>query len=180
MATAQSQPLMPSQSSATAKARPAFTLLELIIVLAIAGMLAAVAAVGIASSSQTREHRNAINHLSAQLRLARIAAMKKGEPVAVSISIAPDAIACEFADARTEIPARNLRIAAINGAEPPEQWEGLTFEPDGRTTARSIAFASAQTSDTLLPTIEFDPISGAIELGRAKDAPPRDQGGADR
>ncbi len=165
-----------------------FTLLELIVVLAIAGMLAGVVALGIGRGSQTRDQRNAITHLASELQLARVEAMKHGEAVGVTIRATETALECDYADLSRRFTCSGLVISQIDNEPTPlhEPDEGMmgrvevVFEPDGRTRRRMIAFASGGGSDTLLPRIEFDPISGAIELGRAMDPSPRDQGGADR
>ena len=171
---------MRSKSCEAGSAPGGFTLLELIVVLAIAGLLAGVVVFGLGAGSQGREHRSAITHLASELQLARVSAMQQGGALRVSIRLTPDALECEYASITRRFPCRELGIATIDSKAPPEEWSGVLFRADGRTDSRRIAFAREGGSDTLLPYIEFDPISGAIELGRATDAPPRDQGGADR
>ena len=176
--------MMPSRSCAADRRVKGFTLFELIIVLAIMGMLAGVVAVGVGRSSGIRHQRDAITNIASQLQLARVEAMKRGEQIEATITLNESGIGCGFAGREHEFPCAGLEIAAVDGQEPPEGWdvEGvrILFEADGRTRSRVIAFAGAGGSDTLLPHIEFDPISGAIELGRATEPSPRDQGGPDR
>ena len=163
--------------------------------LAIAGLLAGVVVVGLGRGSSIRDQRNAITNLASELQLARVAAMQRGESVEASIRVTPSGISCAYAEQNKEFPCSGLVVSSIepdpnhNSETPdtqrtdvpaPSEWEGgVIFEPDGRTRSRIITFAGAGRSDTLLPHIKFDPISGAIELGRRTDPSPRNQGGAD-
>ena len=110
--------MMPSRSCAADRRVKGFTLFELIIVLAIMGMLAGVVAVGVGRSSGIRHQRDAITNIASQLQLARVEAMKRGEQIEATITLNESGIGCGFAGREHEFPCAGLEIAAVDGQEP--------------------------------------------------------------
>lgn len=151
--------------------RRAFTLLEIIIVLALIGAMATLVLTGVARATPGIQRRDAVHALHSALLHARADAMQVGEVMQVQVAFSEeDAITIQRDDAAPVThPAPNLARYTLRApAGPnsvPEPFAPLIarFDTAGRTDQREWAFGLADSADTLW-TIRFDPLSGAPRL----------------
>ncbi len=147
-----------SPSSARNNPR-AFTLLELIIVLAIAALLAGLAVPAAARAMAGATPRSTLTDLRANLALARAAALKAGEPVQATVTLEKDALSVTYQD-----KSRAIRAAWLPDTAEQTAPQSVRFDPMGLADRRKLQF-SAPSSDDAAPTIwaiPFDPVSGAV------------------
>ncbi len=114
-----------------------FTLLELMVALAIAASLLAVAPVAVVRAYETMQYRSAVKELIAGLKSARLLAMRKGHSVAFRI----DPAAHRFGlDERLEksLPAELEIRMMVADIEIDGQRGGVRFYPDGSSTGGSF------------------------------------------
>lgn len=151
--------------------RSGFTMLELILVLVILGMTAALIMTGVGRSTPAIERRNAIQAVHIALLQARADAMQLGERTTVSIGFPGDGVLTLTRDAGEPVRhvAPNLiRHVLQTPAGPnsmPDPYAPLraSFDSGGRTDQREWAFGLDDSADTLW-TIRFDALSGAPRL----------------
>ncbi len=140
--------------------RAGFTLFEILIVLAIAGLIAALVAIG-AGRSSGGARSAALADLAVMLEASRVRAMRTASPVTVA-AWADDngALMAQEAD---ELPRRWERagIVVVDDIARPIARVEARFEPSGRTRARHWRFAAEAEPTGTIHIIEFDPISGA-------------------
>jgi len=148
--------------------RAGFTLFEVLIVLAIAGMIAGLVAIG-AGRSGGAARAAAIADLSVMLEGARVRAMRTASPVTVA-AWADDtgALVAQQAD---DLPRRWDRagIVVVDDLARPIARAEARFEPSGRTRATRWRFAAEADPTGTIHFIEFDPISGAPLPPRRSD-----------
>ena len=175
-----STPWTRARSSGRAGRHRAFSLLELLIVLVIAALIAGLAgpAIGrtLARDAERRQVVELVNHLRA-VRLEAITAMTPRAAV----------LSWSGGELRSEV----LAPAPAEGDPPApwtREWEGwrlepmwsrdvqvlveteVTFDPEGRTSAGPLWFRGADTSDRLW-SVRFDPVSGAPSAQLTRDDP---------
>lgn len=140
-----------------------FTLLELIVALLIAGLLASIVVTGVGRSSDARQRRAALVALVSELSLARVRAMERSEARTITVSIEEGSLNAAGPMLDRSWPFRGASFERIEG-EPPAS-RAVTFRPDGRTTAREWRFDRSSGARTIW-FIRFDPVSGAPMLVR--------------
>lgn len=156
---------MPSRSCETAR-RSAFTLLELLVVVGLLAMAAALVAAGVGGSSASARQRGALEGLATELLLARIDAMRSGSDRRLDARLEADEL-------RVSRPGRERtwKAGGLLGLAPREEFSAR-FDPSGRTSERLWRFSrDAEAANTLF-VIEFDPVSGAPDLRRASERSP--------
>ncbi len=169
------------RSGATLRARPshaAFTLLEMVIVIALAGVVASLTLVSVFSVQQSAERRSTVTTIHALLLAQRVAAMEHAEPVSLTLELpeeppgdgAPVFLVTlkgpnDLEDTR-QLPAAGLTFADEVG---PLVRTTATFDAMGRTTARDWRFPLEEGGSGTMWRILFDPIAGNPRLGRLEE-----------
>lgn len=116
-----------------------FTLVELLVVLGIAGLLIALAPTAYDRARQAAEYRSTIRHLGADLRAARLSAQTTGAWVAVAFDLAHRQYQAGPASLRRTIPSDlQLRVITAEGLVQSAEAASLYFFPDGGSTGGSI------------------------------------------
>jgi general secretion pathway protein H len=113
-----------------------FSLLELLVVIGIAGLLLAVSAPASMKFYQSIEYRQAVREVTTILHSARFAAVKAGAAQDVGIYPAQNRIV--FGDERTDLPA-GLKLAVHTAREVNRPGAGvIRFYPEGGSTGGDI------------------------------------------
>lgn len=122
----------------TRRAAAGFTLLELVVVMAIAGLLLAVLPFAFVKMRDTAEYRASIREVVATLRQARTQATQSGRPVVVTVD--PDARLYGIGDEPSrEVPeSLSLRLTAAASDVGQHGRGRIRFYPDGSSTGGSI------------------------------------------
>ena len=165
-----------------------FSLLELVVVLALVGMLAGVVGVAAARSTPAVRERDSLRAMAAVLAQARVEAMRRGVPVCASIEVDERDLGIMGPGTLRRVSRHGL-IAIDEAANHLERLDAC-FDASGRTDQRVWRFISAAVNRTELLNagvlgapweeagrkgevrgrvwrIVFDPISGAPRVGRA-------------
>lgn len=127
----------PAPASSQPDRGAGFTLLELIVALAVAALLLATAPPMLSRAMETMEYRAAVRHLLAGLKGARHAAVDSGASVA--FTVAPTAHRFGIGDQLTgELPPRLTLRLVVADAEVGAEQGSIRFYPDGSATGGSI------------------------------------------
>lgn len=141
-----------------------FTLVELMVALAILATVAALTPMALRPLRESVAYREAVRSLAGELRRARQQALREGRPVQVTLDTRNHRHGIEpRLDGRLD-PA--LRLRAVVGAS--EQAEGratITFLPDGGSTGGSFELRRASGPGTRL---RVDWLTGQLSLGPAE------------
>ncbi len=144
--------------SLTSSTRPAaFTLLELIVVLAIVSLLAAVAVPSAARALRGTTPTRSLQEVQSTLALARAQALREARPVEVSITIETASIAIGWADHR--------RTIAASWISSPREHSGpsrVEFDSVGLASVQALNFREKWEPADILWSLPFDPISGSV------------------
>lgn len=150
--------------------RRAYTLLEVVIVVALIGLIAAVILTGFAGRSAGTARRQAVMGVIEELTIARMEALRTGKVRSARLVRVNDED--ELVASRGE---RTRRWRA-KGLEPRDSGGGVVtaleavFDGAGRTDQRrwllSVPDTSGGVAAGTMFRIEFDPVSGAVSLGR--------------
>jgi prepilin-type N-terminal cleavage/methylation domain-containing protein len=151
-----------------------FSLLELILVLALVGLIMGVVAVSVGRTSPRTVGREVVDFLA----IARVEAMRHTREIAVSIEQDGEELVARRpgVERSWSLPGAVLQAEQVAGAldiesaAGPRQKSGLSadFLPDGRTDARLWEFNEADGGSRIF-SIEFDPVSGAPRLVVERD-----------
>lgn len=144
---------------APARAR-AFTLLELLVVLAIMGLLAGVAVPASARAIAGRSVPRTLGALRAELSAARAQALRASEPVLVRVVLEDGAVVVAAPDRSRRIPAAWL---SVSDREPAEAM-GVRFDATGLADRSFMQFNVRKRPGEpgTIWRVPFDPISGAV------------------
>lgn len=151
--------------------RLAFTMLELIIVLALLGGVSALILMSVTRSTEAVQRKQAIEAVHLALMHARLDSMQSGMETVVRVELQdPDRLVirrAESPDLDFPAPALTRHILSVPAGPNslPDASAPLVarFLPTGRTDQREWAFGLRESADTLW-TIRFDPLSGAPRL----------------
>ena len=170
-----SSPLpMRSRSSPTAsavRAERAFTLAELICVIAIVALISSVLATSLVRASPTRDRQAALGHLVTYLSLARLDSMQSAQWRTVEVGIDGIHLRAQLSAGGSRSWTLPPTTLAMNTSEAATSLRA-DFDSIGRTSARIWNFIP-QRPDEPIWTIAFDPLSGTPRLVRTdKEDPP--------
>lgn len=188
-----------SRTGSRARRRPAstrgtgFTLLELIVTLALVGLLTGIVSVGLGRFGASAERSAAMRGVVGALAAARIEAMRTRSAHTVRVRVSVEGVAAETSGARAgrrAWVARGLRMVNETGRERSEV--SAAFDSAGRTRERLWLVRERESGDSRdaaggdggggggvagrIWRIEFDPVSGAPNLR----APGEEAGGSRR
>lgn len=148
---------------------PGFTLIEVILVVALVGGIAVLVLSGVVGRSVGAERRRAVGGLVAELTTARVEAMRSGAAVAAEARCAGGRLLFAAGDRRAEWRAPGVLLTDDSGRvlDPAR----VRFQPSGRADARGWGVmvreeASATGAAGRMCRIEFDPVSGAAMVRR--------------
>jgi prepilin-type N-terminal cleavage/methylation domain-containing protein len=151
------------------RARRAFTLIEMLIVLALLAVLSGMVAAGVGAMSRTTDTRAALTAVLDALTLARIDAMRAAKSRVVTLALADDRLRISTEPGKV----RSLRAGGVvpvdeSGAESVLR---ARFDGSGRADAEPWRLALGAPGSkgpvrdgVRIWRIEFDPISGAASL----------------
>lgn len=154
------------------RARGAFTLLELVIVIALVAMIAGLVLPAVGGWSRAGRAREAMLGLHGLLLTERVEAMRQASVRRVEVTMERQELVARVTDEeprRWPVGAVTMRDARGREAEKLV----AEFSATGRTTARRWVFEQAEGSRDASGTlwrIEFDPVSGAAEAVRGAAA----------
>jgi len=141
--------------------QPGFSLLEVVVVVAILAMMAGVVATGVGRSAESHLRRAAVAGLLDELMRARIQAMKTAQRVSLVASMKGEELSAMWSDRTRRWPLKGVRFQDV-GQESAAMARAV-FDPDGRTAQRTWAFQALDGGQSLIE-IHFDPISGTPQL----------------
>ncbi len=139
-----------------------FSLFEVVLVVAIAGLLAAAVGAMLARSGPRARVTQSLDRAVTELASARLSAMRTGKGAEFTLWVDGDTMRSDPDPGE----AKEWRAASVvlqTGLAPQESRFSATFGPSGRTDERRWTFVSGLTGDTIW-AIEFDPISGVPRL----------------
>lgn len=142
-------------------------MIELIVVLAIAGMIAGLVVTGIGRSGESARQRRAVEGLASELLGARIDAMRSASAQRLIVRWNERELVSQTAD--------RTRAWLSEGLVPLDEYgETLAelvaeYDGAGRTTQRTWRFGVPATPQGTIWIIEFDPVSGVVRSRRAPD-----------
>jgi general secretion pathway protein H len=139
-----------------------FTLVELLVVLAIAGALLAVAPVALQRYRESTDYRDALRTIAAGLTEARNTAITGGRVVAFSVDLAGRQYGIDGA-ARRELPPSVAIRATVADTELADNVARIRFFPGGNATGGSIEVIRASGAGARLRT---DWLDGRVSLER--------------
>lgn len=150
----------------------AFTLLELLVVLAIVGAMAGLAGVGLARSISHEGNLQHARAVAASLASARVAALRTGRPVQAELISGADQLLLVVTPGSSRRWAPPPFTLADEQGRPVERLV-IAFAASGRTPSSAVGLVApgqgSATSGATIMWINFDPISGAPALGARKD-----------
>jgi general secretion pathway protein H len=139
-----------------------FTLVELLVVLAIAGALLAVAPVALQRYRESTDYRDALRTIATGLTEARNAAITGGRVVAFSVDLAGRQYGID-GGARRELPQSVAIRATVADTEFVDNVARIRFFPGGNATGGSIEVIRASGAGARLRT---DWLDGRVSLER--------------
>ena len=169
--------------------RRAFTLLELVVVVALVGLMASLVGVRVASSSAVQQERAALQAMVDVLATTRVEAMRRGEMLTATLTCKQEQFAVDGPGMHRLVEAQGL--IAIDDRVEPVGGHHVDFDGAGRTLQRMWWFVNEDVQRTELLNanllvapwevtgdapardvqgrvwrIVFDPVSGAPRVER--------------
>lgn len=133
-----------------------FTLIEIIIVLAIIGIIAGVTIPRFAGSFETIKFRKAMSDITAFLRESRIAAMSTGKAKTVGIDLRKGFL--WNGDKKTHILPPQMEMFTDKADAGFEETKIFTFYPNGTAIQEKLGF----TSNKMTAVLHVDPLGGVV------------------
>lgn len=139
-----------------------FSLLEMIVVIALAGLLAALAAPALVQGSAEQRERRRLGELVDLLRGQRVEAIRRAEPVRVRLAVDGSGLTAGRGD---EVLRRwsEWTMRPVGEEGEPVEARVVRFDSRGRSRIRRLSFSASERSGTIW-TIVFDPVSGTPTL----------------
>jgi len=141
--------------------RPAFTLLELLVVLSIVGLIAAVAIPAASNAMRGASPRSSLTEVRSQLALARAEALRTGRAVEARMTSDSGSIVVAYAEREKQIRA----VWLAENAEPTRP-ETVRFDSMGLADRREVQFVASRPEGAgasgIIWRLAFDPVSGAV------------------
>jgi general secretion pathway protein H len=140
--------ISPDNSAVSRQISPSagFTLIEMIVVLAILGMTLVLFTTYRPPWNRTLSADGAVSHLAADLRLARSQAIASNRPVLVSVDLPGHQYRVGAGDVR-HIPSElRIEILTIANERQSERVADIRFNPDGSSTGGRIVLADDRRS----------------------------------
>lgn len=137
-----------------------FTLIEVLLVVVVIGAVAAAMMSGFVGRSDGAQRRRLAGDLIAELSLARVMAMRRGESIEARLEMAEESVVLRAGDRE-----RRWRRAGLmfEDSGPRAGAVSARFEASGRTQARRWIARAAGEGGTIFEIV-FDPVSGSPSL----------------
>lgn len=131
-------------TSGRADATAGFTLVEMLVVLAIMAVVAAIAAPGLARNYRSKDLDTLTSEITTRLRLSRTSAIATATPRQIVLD--PRARAIRFDERETLILPEDVKMTVITGQETTvaDRQATLTFLPDGSASGLEIELQRKQ------------------------------------
>lgn len=115
-----------------------FTLVELLVAFAIAGLLMAIAPVAYDKARESAQYRGTLRELAAELRRTRLAALQEGRPLTFQVDLEHRRFA--VAGGRYQSVPQGLDLRVTTGQEliDTNRTASIVFLPDGGASGGSI------------------------------------------
>jgi len=122
-----------------AHAKAGFTLVEMLVVLAIIALVAAIAAPGLVSHYRTKSLETMAGEITMRLRLSRTSAIATARPKQVLVDLGSRLI--RFGERDSLALPDDVKMTVVTGQETvvADRQTVLTFLPDGRASGMDIA-----------------------------------------
>lgn len=118
-----------------------FTLIEMLVVLAVLGLMAGLIVARGPMRSQRLEMDAAARDIAGALRLARSRAIARDQPVTLAIDVAGHRYAMDGAQPHPLPPGLAITVTAVTSDIASSTVAGITFAPDGSSTGGRIELA---------------------------------------
>ena len=127
------------RADAQAHATAGFTLVEMLVVLAIMALVAAIAAPGLVSHYRTKSLETVAGEITMRLRLSRTSAIATARPRLVVVDLGSRLI--RFGERDSLALPDDVKMTVVTGQETvvADRQTVLTFLPDGRASGMDIA-----------------------------------------
>ena len=125
-----------------ARRQAGFTLIEMLVVVAVLGLAVALLATHGPQRSAGLDLRTAAQQVAGTLRLARSRAIATNHEVGVSFDVLARSVRLEGTAARTLPPGIGLEVTALMGETAGERIAAIRFAPDGSSTGGRVELAS--------------------------------------
>ena len=127
------------EASASTDATAGFTLVEMLVVLAIMALVAAIAAPGLVSHYRTKSLETVAGEITMRLRLSRTSAIATARPRQIVVDLGSRLI--RFGERDSLALPDDVKVTVITGQETvvADRQTVLTFLPDGSASGMDIA-----------------------------------------
>ena len=153
----------PSGAKASGEA-PGFTLIELVIVLVIVGLGAALVAPAIDSGMRMREVRSGVRALASSFRQLQSEAIRTGDPQTLLIDPVENILAVEGTERSLSlgdvVRLEEFSQVIVDGAGVAR----VRFFPNGSNTGVSVLVSDGEGSENLGYFVRLDPLIGTVEV----------------
>ena len=148
-----------SMTGPSRDAAAGFSLLELLIVVAMMGLIAGLVSVRLLASTRAAQQRDAVDGIRLALADARVQAMRRGGRETVQVMYEPEGRRLDVVWMDQSRTWTNAPVEPVDDrGRGMDDFEAV-FDGEGRTRARAWRFKAGEGGDTIF-AIEFDPISG--------------------
>lgn len=137
-----------------------FTLLELLVVFAIAAVLMALVPIAFDRLNEGTQYRNALRTMMGEMRQARQQAVMRGVPVRFEVNLAERTYGVAGGTAHGIPESLQVRAVVASVALQPHQIAAIQFLPSGGATGGSIDLLRASGAGTRM---RVDWLSGRVE-----------------
>lgn len=146
------------------RAQAGFTLIEMIVVLAVLGLMLGIVLDRGPPHSPTLDLRAAAGEMAQALRVARARAIATDRPVAFTVDPARNSFGVDGAPPRVLPPALRLSVLAAPGEAASARRAAIRFAPDGSSSGGRVAISEGARH----AEIGVDWLTGRVSVADAK------------
>jgi len=150
--------------------RRGFTLLEVIVTIAVIGLIAALVAPAVGRSTAKQAERRALMELSGVFLAQRVEAIDAGATATVTLRAGEGALRASSTGGGERV-WKNWRAPLMHASGERREEARVEFGPRGRADVEALWFTGPEGSDRMWQ-IRFDPIAGTPALVRGGETNP--------